>query len=102
MKILLFLFVFTFATLGINAQQQGFGCINDKKVISFSGINTVSNTAKPTVKTPPIFGKKARKNGCNLPLPFGVGIYSMYYDQGYTASNLRLIPDSSALVARAD
>jgi len=85
------------------AQQQGFGCIKNKELLSFSGIvkndNIVNN---PIVDSPPIFGKKAKKSDRDLSLPFGIGLYSLYYDQGYTASNLLLIPDSSSLTARAD
>ena len=96
--------------LNLVAQQQGFGCVTNKEYISLSknNLNNSSNSGtqwspiKPISNIPPIFGKKARTNGKTLPLPFGIGNYSTYYDQGYTASNLRLIPDSSSLVARAD
>ncbi len=89
--------------ISLYAQQQGFGYIKNKELLSFSGIEkNNSNTVTPIINTPPFFGKKARKNGIDLPLPIGIGIYSIYYDQGYIASDLRLIPDSSSLVARAD
>ena len=96
--------------LNLVAQQQGFGCVTNKEYISLSGnnLNNSSNSdtqwspIKPICDTPPFFGKQAKKNGKSLSLPFGIGIYSTYYDQEYTASNLRLIPDSSSLVARAD
>ena len=75
----------------------------NREVLSFSGVGQGGETnIKPIVNTPPFFGEKARNSGRTLPLPLGIGIYSIYYNQGYTASNLRLIPDSSSLVARAD
>jgi len=96
--------------LNLIAQQQGFGCITNKEYISLSGNKTTNNsnsdklwlTVKPICEIPPFFGKQAKKSGKTLSLPFGVGVYSTYYDQRYTAGNLRLIPDSSTLVARAD
>lgn len=96
-------FVLVFLQLGIVAQQQGFGCITNQEFLSLSGIEKNNSIVKkPIVNMPPIFGTNARKNGKSLPLPFGAGFYSIYYDQGYTASNLRMIPDSSTIVARAD
>ncbi len=85
------------------AQQQGFGSIKDKKYISLSGLkyNTIQDK-KPITNILPVFSKKFEKNDYNLPLPFGVGINSLYYRQAYTASDLLLVPDSSSLVARAD
>ncbi len=89
--------------ISLIAQQQGFGYIKNKQLISFSGIeNSGRPDVNPVVNMPPVFGKKVRKNGASLSLPFGVGIYSLYYDQGYLASNLRLTSDSSAITARAD
>ncbi len=99
----LIILAFLFFQIGLQAQQQGFGCINNRKLFSFSGIEKNNEkTTKPIVETPPLFGKKARNNGRDLSLPFGIGLHSLYYDQSYTASNLLLIPDSSTLVARAD
>jgi hypothetical protein len=101
--ILIVLLVLLFTQLNTYAQQQGFGCIYDMELLSFSGIEKNTKIAKkPIVDVPPLFGKKARKSGRDLSLPFGIGLYSLLYDQGYTANNLLLIPDSSTLVARAD
>jgi hypothetical protein len=89
--------------VNVLAQQQGFGCIKNKELLSFAGIEKNNNlNNNPAVDILPLFGKKAKKSGRDLSLPFGVGLYSMYYDQDYVASNLRLTPDSSSLVARAD
>ena len=89
--------------INILAQQQGFGCIKNKELLSFSGIEKNNNLNKNQADNIlPFFGKKAKKNDRDFPLPFGVGLYSMYYDQDYTASNLLLVPDSSSFVARAD
>lgn len=102
-QLLTLTFLLVFIQSEVVAQQQGFGCIQDQEFLSLSGIeknNSLVN--KPIVDIPPVFGKKARENGRSLPLPFGAGIYAIYYDQGYTASNLRMVPDSSTIVARAD
>jgi hypothetical protein len=109
-NILFAIFLLTSLQLGLVAQQQGFGCILNHQYKSFSGDKTSYNSdsliqrssVNPICSVPPIFGKSARTKGRTLPLPFGIGIYSIYYSQGYTADDLRLIPDSSSLVARAD
>lgn len=99
----LVIFVLSVIQLNLVAQQQGFGCIKNKKFLSISGIEKNDKaTNDPIIDMLPIFGKKARKSGNNPPLPFGIGIYSIYYDQGYTASNLKLIPDTPPITARAD
>ncbi len=84
------------------AQQQGFGCVSNMKVTSFSGTNSYINKTEPSVNIPPLFGKKARKSNKTLSLPFGVGINSIYYDQSYLASKLLLSSDSTDIIARAD
>ena len=99
--ITIIIFVLLFAQELI-AQQQGFGCIKNMEVISFSGSHNYVDHSNPSVDTPPLFGKKAKKSGRTLPLPFGVGYYSIYYDQSYTASNLLLSSDSTTIIARAD
>jgi|FLOH01.1.fsa_nt_gi hypothetical protein len=99
----LLVIVLSFSQISLVAQQQGFGYIKSKQLVSFSGIDNVGRTnVKPVVNMPPVFGEKARKKGASLSLPFGVGIYSLYYEQGYLASNLKLTTDSSAITARAD
>ncbi len=102
-KSALIIIILSLFQLSLVSQQQGFGYIKNKQTISFSGIeNSHKPDIKPVVNIPPVFGKKARKKGASLSLPFGVGIYSLTYDQGYLASNLRLTSDSSAIAARAD
>ena len=64
--------------------------MKNKQLISFSGIENANKiNVSPIVDILPVFGKKARKKGNDLSLPFGIGIYSIYYDQEYMASNLR-------------
>ncbi len=77
--------------------------MKNKQLISFSGIENANKiNVSPIVDILPVFGKKARKKGNDLSLPFGIGIYSIYYDQEYMASNLRLTSDSTSITARAD
>lgn len=100
---LLIIFSLPFIHLPIIAQQQGFGFVKNKKHLSFFGIeNANKQKVNPIVNIPPIFGNNARKEGNELSLPFGIGIYSIYYDQKYIASNLSLSADSSSITARAD
>lgn len=103
-------FLLVFLRLELVAQQQGFGCIfKNENVLSSEGnmrnnldsIN-LSSPIRPLCDVLPVFGNSVRKKIENLPLPFGVGIHSIFYDQGYIAGDLRLIPDSSSLIARAD
>lgn len=95
--------IFSLVQLNLFAQQQGFGIIKNKQHISFSGIENINKqNVNPIVDIPPVFGKSARKKGNELALPFGIGIYSIYYEQGYNANNLRLTSDSSSITARAD
>ena len=102
-KTILILLPLLILQLSLSAQQQGFGCVKNKQYLSFSGIennNNLSNNAKDGFL--PIFGHKAKESGRSFPLPMGIGVYTSYYNQGYTAGNLLLIPDSSTLTARAD
>lgn len=99
----LIIIILSLIQFNLVAQQQGFGIIKNKQLISFSGIeNANKQKVNPLVNMPPVFGKKARKKGNELSLPFGIGIYSIYYDQEYIASNLSLKSDSSSISARAD
>ncbi len=84
------------------SQQHGFGCVTNKHLLSLSGNKKFETRAKPVTEFPPVFGNKARQKGNSLPLPFGTGIYSIYYDQAYTAGELALTTDSSDITARAD
>ncbi len=99
LSVILFIVLFS---QQIKAQQQGFGCISNMEVISFKGSEVYTNKANPIVNIPPIFGSKARKSDRNIPLPFGIGFHSIYYDQAYKASKLLLSSDSTSITARAD
>lgn len=102
-RILIIFLLSIWGSKGIYAQQQGFGCIKNKSVISFTGDEKANpKNVKPIVNTLPIFGNKSTKSDKELPLPFGTGIYTLYYNQGYTASNLKLTTDSSLITAKAD
>ncbi len=96
------LLLFIIVSPNLFSQQQGFGCIKDMKLLSISGIEKYSTNSKPITEFMPMFGKTAKKNDRSFSLPFGVGFHSIFYDQGYTASNLQLKSDSSAFTARAD
>ncbi len=99
---LLFTALFLFQ-IQLTAQQQGFGCVAHQSTLSFNGKdNDLKLARKPSVDFLPLFGKKAIKNNRNIPLPFGIGVIGTYYDQAYIANDLKLIPDSTSLVARAD
>jgi len=68
----------------IFSQQQGFGYIINKEVISLSGIEKSSQSnGSPVVNNSTIFGKRGKKNGSNHSKLFGTGVYSIYYDQGF-------------------
>lgn len=86
----------------LNAQQQGFGCIDNMQLLSTKGTLKFQPKTEPITKSFPLFGKKASENNRTHPLPFGVGINSLYYNQKYNASNLYLTTDSSNIRARAD
>ncbi len=86
------------------SQQQGFGIIPEKKYLWFGDDDNsqIGETAKPVVQVPPLCGKKRRALGHDLPLPFGVGLHTIYYQQKYEASNLRVTNDKNEITARAD
>lgn len=93
---------FFFLGTAVIAQQQGFGCIKNKELISLSGVDKYTSQANPVTEQIPLFGKLAKQNNRSYALPFGVGINAIYYDQHYLASDLLLSSDSTDITAVAD
>ena len=103
MKKLLFTLILTILiSLGLSAQYHGFGCINGLERIPLASEDQYKPSSKPSTNLFPMFGKLAKENNRTFPLPFGVSLHTLFYDQGYTASNLFMTSDSNDLVARAD
>lgn len=96
------LLVFTIFSLSANAQNHGYGCVNQLELISTNGKIVPKENYKPVSEIFPLFGKYARDNGRSISYPFGIEFHSLYFDQPYIASNLMLRSDSTDIYARAD
>lgn len=95
------IFLLMIFNVNLTAQQQGVGVIPDKKYLWFKGPTPFEDKQRvePVVQVPPICGKKRRANGLDLPLPFGVGINTLYYVQNYEASELRITSEETPITA---
>jgi len=58
--------------------------------------------AKPVTLHPPVFGKKRRRNGMILPLPFGTGFRFLKIDQPYKASSFEISNYENNLVIKTE
>lgn len=93
----IFLFLMTgIFSFSLFSQESDFGIIPKKSYLWFDGSSKVSlkEKAEPVVQIPPICGKKRRKQGYDLSLPIGTGANFFYFNQYYTADDLKLVSDS--------
>lgn len=101
-KVILTIIVMSFIWMPVYAQSHGYGCINQMELISAKGITTSEQSYKPSTEILPVLGKYARNNKRSISYPFGIELHSMFFDQKYTASGLKLQSDSTDIFARAD
>lgn len=89
------------STARLASQDSDYGIISQKTYWWFnnSGPKQLKENAKPVVQIPPICGKKKRKLGNDIALPFGIGANFLYYKQAYHADDLKLVSDSTGITA---
>jgi len=93
---LIFLMLTSIVSLSLFSQESDFGMIPNKTFLWFNDSERVSvkEKSEPLVLIPPVCGKKRRKQGYDLSLPFGAGANFYYSNQYYTADDLELVSDS--------
>lgn len=91
-----FLVLILFLPAAMVAQNSDLGLIPEKSYLWFNnnGRSDLKEKAHPLVQVPPVCGKKRRAEGFDLALPFGTGANFFYFNQSYTADDLKLVSDS--------
>lgn len=90
--IILLIIISFVSTARLASQDSDYGIIPQKTYWWFnnSGPKQLKENAKPIVQIPPICGKKKRKLGNDIALPFGIGANFFYFKQAYIANDLKL------------